>query len=163
MSSQGGGDKIEQGRSVGELASGEVAVADEASVLLVVAHASPVVKALQREMDVFAGLEFKDGAAAIESAGEDVDHGAIGGSECGNLRIDEALIEAFVDGADVADDQRFQPALGAKAKDGIALNAVRPAVLGEPCHQLAEERLVGFVERVFGGPEAEGDHFVVAE
>jgi hypothetical protein len=34
-------------------------------------------------MDVFVGLEFKDGEASIERAGQYIDHGAIGGGEGG--------------------------------------------------------------------------------
>src|ERR1039458_1728932 len=119
MGAQGWGYEIKQGSSVGELASGEIAVAEEASVLLVPAHAGPVVEALEREMNVFVGLELEDGEATVVGAGEHVDHGAIAGGEGGHLRIDEALVEAPVDGADIADDQRFQPALGADTKDRL--------------------------------------------
>jgi hypothetical protein len=55
-------------------------------------------------------------------------------SEGGHLRIDETLIEALVDGADIANDQRFQPALGAGAKDRVAADAMRLAMLDEACH-----------------------------
>src|SRR5271167_307765 len=125
MGAQGGGDEVEKGRRFGKLTAGEVAVADEAAVLLVPAHARPVVEALEREMNVLVGLQLEDGEAAIEGAGEDVDHGAVGGGEGGNLRVDEALVEPLVDGANVADDQRFQPALGAEAIDWIAVKAMR--------------------------------------
>src|ERR1019366_596720 len=56
MGAEGGGYEVEQRRGVGEFASGEVAVAEEASILLVPAHAGPVVEALQREMNVFVGF-----------------------------------------------------------------------------------------------------------
>src|SRR5664279_5034146 len=114
-------------------------------------------------MDVLVGLEFEDSETAVEGAGEHVDHGAVGGGEGGNLRVDEALVEAFVDGADVANDRRLQPALGTGTENRIALDAMSLAVLGETRNQFAEERFVGFVERIFGGPESEADDFVVAE
>src|SRR5271169_3400341 len=120
MCAQGGGHEIQQRRRVGEFASGEVALSNEAAVLLVPAHTSPVVETLKWEMDVLIGLEFEDREATVEGAGKDIDHGAVGGSEGGHLRVDEALVEALVNVTDVADDQRFQPALGAETEDGIA-------------------------------------------
>src|SRR5271165_245160 len=120
MGSEGWSDEIEQRRRVGELTAGEVSVAHEASVLLVPAHARPVVEALEREMDVFVGFELEDGETTVKSAGEHVDHGAVGGGEGGHLRVHEATVETLVDGADVAGNERFQPALGTQAEEGVA-------------------------------------------
>jgi hypothetical protein len=82
-------------------------------------------------MDVFVGLEFKDGEASIERAGQDIDHGAIGGGEGGYVGVDEAPVEALVDGADAASDQRFETALRTKAEERIAAVALGATALSE--------------------------------
>jgi len=56
--------RIEQRQRVGEFAAGEIAVPGEALVELVPADPRPVVEALQRQVNVFVGLEFQDGQTA---------------------------------------------------------------------------------------------------
>src|SRR6516162_4193286 len=55
------------------------------------------------EVDVIVGLQLQNSETAPEAAGENVDHGAVGGGEGGNPGIDEALVEPLVDGTNVAD------------------------------------------------------------
>ena len=75
MSSQSRSYEIQQRRRGREFATAEVTVLHEASFILVITHARPVVEALYREMNVFVGFQLEDGEAAIERAGQHVDHG----------------------------------------------------------------------------------------
>jgi len=154
MGAQAGSDEIEKRWRVGEFAAGEVTIAEKAAIELVPANADPVVEALEREVDVFVGLQFEDGEATVEGAGENVDHSAVGRGEGGHLRVPEARIEALVDGADVTGDEGFEPTFGTEAEERIAAVATRIAAGGEASDQIAEAGFVGVVEGVLGEPES---------
>ncbi|MGC1449430.1 MAG: hypothetical protein WA830_05265 [Candidatus Sulfotelmatobacter sp.] len=84
----------------------------------------PVVETLERQMDVFVGFQFDAGQAAVMRGGQHVDHGPVGGGECGNLRIEQARIQALVDDADIGHHERFQPAFGTQAEQGMLAGTV---------------------------------------
>ena len=52
------------------------------------AHANPIVESLQGQVQIFVGLEFDDRETAVAIEGEQVEHAAIAGGECGNLRVE---------------------------------------------------------------------------
>jgi len=121
MYAEGGRNQKHQRRLVGEFASGEVALTREFAALLVPAHARPVVEPLQRKVDVLVGFKFKNGEAAVESTGQHVEHGAVGGGERRHLRVDKSRIQPLVDGAHVARDEGFEPALGSKPEEHVGV------------------------------------------
>lgn len=118
-------------------------------------------------MNVFVGLEFDDGEASVAGGGENVDHGAIAGSEGWDLRIDMQTIETRVEDGDVADDQRFDPTLrhgtvnGVGAIAGVAASCDVAEVIvesglirlidGELSGTHAKVKLLGWMEGVARG------------
>ena len=97
----------------------------EAAILLVPADAGPVVEALQHQMKVVIGLQFENGETAVDGQAQHVEHGAIGSSKGGYLRVNVSRIQALVDRAHVARDKRLQPALGTKTVKRIAVGTGR--------------------------------------
>lgn len=67
----------------------------------------PIIQVLQGKVDILVGLPLHDREPAVVRGGQHVEHGAVGGGECGNLRIERARVQPFVDHADIGDHQRF--------------------------------------------------------
>src|ERR1700686_2927298 len=108
MNVQGGRYQVKQGLFGRQLATGEISEAGKFSASVVPLDSRPVIQALQREVDILVGLELHDREPAVVRGGQHVEHGAVGGGECGNLRIERARVQALVDHADIGDHQRFQ-------------------------------------------------------
>ena len=91
MKLQGGCNKVQPGRLIQQSAAGEVAARGEIAALEVPGDPEPIVKRLQRKVDVLAGFEFEDGEPAVTVAGEEVDQIAVGGGEGGHLAVHSAF------------------------------------------------------------------------
>ena len=68
MDVQGWRHQVQQGLFGGQLAGGEISEAGKFSTTVMPLDSRPVVEALEREVNVFVGLEFDDGEAAMMSA-----------------------------------------------------------------------------------------------
>ncbi len=160
-------DQVEQRLLRRQLSIREISEARKFCAGVVPLDSRPVIEALQGQVDVFVGFEFDDGEAAVAGGGQHVEHGAVGGGECGNLRIELLRLQALVDDADVGDDQGFEPALGAQAKQRVLARAVGMAGVADGGEKLQEEREVGVavltIEHALFSADAENDFLLAAE
>ena len=104
--------------------AGEVAEFQELAAFMVPGDPGPVVETLQREMDVFVGLEFDDHETVGSSAGKDVNHGAVGSRESRHLAVNTGWIETVIEHVDVGGNNGFQPALGHHLPERMLLGTV---------------------------------------
>src|SRR5580704_19453910 len=74
-------------------------ISEAAKVVLIVmkAHAQPVVDGLHHQVNVFGSFQFQNGQAAVTSNAEQIDDAAVAGRKCRNLRIDLPRVEPCVD------------------------------------------------------------------
>src|ERR1700758_4938476 len=142
MNVQGGSDQVEQRLFGRQLADGEISKAGKFSATVVPLDSRPVIQALQREVDILVGLQLHNREPAVMRGGQHVEHSAVGGGECGNLRIERARVQSLIDHADIADHQRLQPAFGTQAKEKILAGAVGMAGIAKRGNELQEERPV---------------------
>src|ERR1700682_710912 len=111
MESKRGRDEIDERRSLLQSDPLKIAVASDLSALQLPANAQPIVRSLQRQMDVLAGLQFNDRQSAGTSHGEEVENAVFAPGIGKNLSVDESLIEHGIDTRDVLANNGFQPAL----------------------------------------------------
>lgn len=123
MDVERGRDQKEQRIGVGEFAPGKITSGSEFAADMMPLNACPVVEALQGKVDVFVGLEFKHGETAFTGDGKNIQHGAIGSRECRDLRIMVRGIEALIDGGEIAQNQRLEPALRLQPPQGLKTRA----------------------------------------
>src|SRR5262249_14714400 len=87
-------------------------------------HSRPVIQALQRQVDVFVGLQFQYRQPAFACTGQHVNHGAIRGGKSRDLGINVTLVQTRIDRRHVLRNQRFQPAFRIHAPERIAALAL---------------------------------------
>ncbi len=120
MESQRGGHEIDDRRSLLQCDPLKITIASDRSALQLPANAQPIVRGLQRQMDVLAGLQFNDRQPAGTRHGEEVEN-AVFASDIGkNLSVDESPIEHRIDARDVLANNGFQPALRLGAVEQMA-------------------------------------------
>src|ERR1700682_4844937 len=111
MESKRGRDEIDERRSLLQSDPLKIAVASDLSALQLPANAQPIVRSLQRQMDVLAGLQFNDRQSAGTSHGEEVENAVLRPGIGKHMSVDESLIEHGIDARDVLANNGFQPAL----------------------------------------------------
>ena len=126
-------------------------------------YARSVVDSLKWKLEIFVGFEFDDGEASVVGFGEDVDHRAIGGGEGWNLRVDELGTQASVEGSDVIEDERFEPAFGMHAPERVIFWAVLVADYSGKAYQVAELFFVFGSEDALFGSNTERDFFMTVK
>src|SRR6267143_5646817 len=93
VESQRGRHEIDERRRLLQSDPLKIAVASDLSALQLPANAQPIVRSLQRQMDVLAGLQFNDRQPAGTSHGEEVENAVFAPGIGKNLSVDESLIE----------------------------------------------------------------------
>ena len=88
-------------------------------------HARPVIQALQRQMNVFVGLQLDDREPSFARQRQHIDHRPVRSRKCRNLRIDRLGFQPLVNHADVVHHQRLQPALWMHAEQAVIAAAHR--------------------------------------
>src|SRR5260370_1884956 len=111
MESQRRRHQIDKRRSLLQSASWKIAVASDLSALQLPANAQPIIRSLQRQMDVLTGLQFNDGQPSGTRHGDEIENAVFASRIGKNLRGDESLIEHAIDARDVLAGNEFQPAL----------------------------------------------------
>src|SRR3954470_348288 len=146
MNVQGRRNQHQQGRCGREcerlsIYRNKVAKAVELLALMMPFHAQPIVEPLQRQVNVFVGLQLDYREPPISRAGQQIDHSAIGSCEGGNLRVYTRGIETCIEPSHVALDLGFQPALRLHAPQWMAFVSVGPTQLAQTLYQLFEQRI----------------------
>jgi hypothetical protein len=132
MDVKGGGNQKQQRVLRRKLPAGKIAVLLKLPAGVVPPHARPVVEPLQGQVDVFVSLELHDRQATVAGGRENVEHGPIRCRKSRHLQVEAAGVEALVDGADVPDDQRFEPAFRMEPPQGLMPRPVPAARQSEP-------------------------------
>src|SRR6266704_1710226 len=120
MESQRWSDEIDKRRSLLQSDALKITIASDLPALQLPANTQPIIRGLQREMDVLAGLQFNDHQAAGTRHREEIENAVFVPRIGKNLGVDEALIEHGIDARDVLADDRFQPALRLRAVERMA-------------------------------------------
>src|SRR5579863_5945059 len=115
MKSESGGDDIHNRRSRLKFDAGKIAVASDVAVRLMTANARPVVGGLQRQVDIFGGLQFQDGQAARSRDAQQVENAVAPGGLRENLFVNVIGIEHGIDAGDVLENVDLHPAFGLRA------------------------------------------------
>ena len=106
------------------------------------AHANPVVERLQRQVKVFAGLQFQNHQPAIAVEGEQVEHAAIAGGERWHLGVEQVAAQFRQQFGKPHAQARLKPALGRHAEKRIGVRAIGVAAEKEAPEKIAAERFV---------------------
>jgi len=109
---QGRRGENQDGIALGENTAGKVSETLEIAPAMMPSHPRPVIEALHWEMEIFGGLQFDYGKAAIAGDAEQIDHGAVSSGKGRHLRIKLRGIEARIEQGNVALNYGLQPALG---------------------------------------------------
>jgi hypothetical protein len=86
----------------------------------VAANTKPVVRRLQRKVDVFRCFERQNCETSRARDGEQIQNAALAKSVGENLCVDEAGIQRCIDVGDIAAHDRFEPAFGLLAIERVS-------------------------------------------
>src|SRR6266849_5941023 len=120
MESQRRRHEIDKRGSLLQFNPRKIAVACDLAALQLSTHAQPIIRSLQRQMDVLAGFQFNDRQPAGTRHREQVENSVLAPGIGKNLRVDEPLIEQGIDARDVLANEGFQPALRLNAVERMA-------------------------------------------
>src|SRR5260370_5120360 len=120
MESQRWRDEINNRCSLLQFNSGKIAIARDFSALQLSANAQPIVRCLQRQMQVLAGLQFNDRQPPGTRYGEEVEDAVFVAGIGKNLSVNKPLIEHGINARDVLANDGFQPALRLSAVERMA-------------------------------------------
>jgi hypothetical protein len=112
-------DKPQERRLRTELDTRDVPVALEIPFPLVPPDAQPVIRRLHGHLHVFGSFQFDHHEAALSRDAEQIEHTAVAGRKCGQLRIEKTRIEAGVEARGIFQEQGLQPALGSSAVEAM--------------------------------------------
>ena len=126
-------------------------------------HTRPIVQPLQRQVNVFVGFQFHHCQPPGVCSGEHVDHGAVGGGEGRNLRIQARWIESVIDHSDIAHHQRLQPSLRTQPPQWMLARSVGMANVAHTVHEFCEYRQVTIFQNPFLRAHAEHDLLACCE
>jgi len=120
MESQRRRHKINERRSLLQSNAWKITIASDLPTLQLAANAQPIVRGLQRQMNVLAGLQFDNRQPSGACHGEEVENAVFAPGIGKHLRIDKSLIEHGIDACDVFANHGFQPALRLSAVERMA-------------------------------------------
>jgi len=139
MKVQRRGNQVHKRRRVLKLHVRKITIAFEIAVLEMAAHAKPIVGSLQREMNVFAGLQFQDDQAAGARDTEKVEDTVFAARFGEYLAVDISRIKRGIDAGDIFSNQRFEPALWLRAIERMTrIIGQRMTIHLEMLHQVYE-------------------------
>ncbi len=124
---QSRGHQEKQGFCRRKFSPGKVAELLELAASVMPLDAGPVIEPLEREMDILVCFQFHDRHLIRSRDGKNVEHGTVGSGEGGDLRVEAAVIQTFVDGADVAHYKRLEPAFGMQPPKSLVPGTLRTA------------------------------------
>src|ERR1700684_184697 len=87
-----------------QFSPGKISKALELAASMMPGNSRPVIQSLQRQMNVFIGVEFDYRKASVSREGEHVNHGAVCRGERRHLRIETTRVQSLVHRCDVAND-----------------------------------------------------------
>src|SRR5204863_5839142 len=102
MESQRRRHKINERRSLLQSNAWKITIASDLPTLQLAANAQPIVRGLQRQMNVLAGLQFDNRQPSGACHGEEVENAVFAPGIGKHLRIDKSLIEHGIDACDVS-------------------------------------------------------------
>src|SRR5258708_24021909 len=123
MESQRGRDEIDKRRSLLQNNAWKIAIASDLSALQLPANTQPIIRSLQREMDVLASLEFNDRQPPGTRHGKEIKNAVFTPGIGKNLGVYQPRIEHVIDARDVLATDGFHPALRPDAVDRMAPTA----------------------------------------
>src|SRR6266849_57459 len=123
MESQRRRHEIDKRGSLLQFNPRKIAVACDLAALQLSTHAQPIIRSLQRQMNVLAGFQLNDRQPAATRHREQVENAVLAPGIGQNLRVDEPLIEQGIDARYVLANEGFQPALGLHTVERMALIA----------------------------------------
>src|SRR5690242_5048961 len=85
--------------------AGEITVAPEVFLFLMVPNSQPIVNRLHQQMDIFAGLELDDHQPAVASNTQEIHDAAISWRNRGNSSIEEPRIDTSINPCSIRDHQ----------------------------------------------------------
>ena len=113
--------------------------------------ARPVIKSLQRQVNVLIRFQFDNRQSAFASHRQNVNHRAVRGRERGYLRIAPARIELIIQGANIFDHERLQPALGMQSPPTALARSFSVTNFADAPNEPLEMRKVVAVENPLTG------------
>src|SRR5579883_2701586 len=119
MEVQRRGHQIDERRRSLKFNAGEIRVTAEVTLLEMAANAQPVIGGLQRQVNVLGSLEFENGEASGLRNGEQIEDTVFAAGVGEDLRVNESGVENRIDARDVLAHERFEPALGLRAKKRV--------------------------------------------
>lgn len=120
MESQRRRHQIDERRRLLQRDPWEISIAGDFSAYQLPANAEPIVRCLQRQMNVLAGFQFNDRQPSGARHGEEVENAVFASGIGKNLRVDESLVEHGIHARHVFSYDGFQPALRLSAVERMA-------------------------------------------
>src|SRR5712692_7179301 len=111
MKSQCRSNEVNDRRGILQLDPAEIPVPREVTSFQVPAHAKPIVRSLQRKMDVFVGFQLKNSQSPAARYRQQVENPVFTAAVGEDLRVNKSRIERGIDPRHVLAHQGLQPAL----------------------------------------------------
>jgi hypothetical protein len=130
MKSQCRRNKIDERRSLLQGNPWKITVASNLSALQLPSNAQPIVRNLQRQMNVLAGLQFYNAKPSGTRHGQEIENTVFSAGIGKNLSVDVSLVQYGIDARDVLTNNRVQPALGLGTIERMARVACQRVAVG---------------------------------